>query len=129
IVIFDALRSGPTRATTLAIALPLSIFIFDRLPQTIFIGSFAQSHSSGTAGSVLFGMILIVLFFLVYRMTFAYGPSGGFMGALIAGITAAVVTVVMWLQEPALQNIWHFSSQIQNIFGTPYALIWLIVAY
>lgn len=130
LIAFDALRSGSGRAAVLALALPISEFIYGLLPQTIFIGKLVTGLTNDYAHAAIFLGIFIVIYILTYRLvdTFA-SVSRGFILSVLSGIAATIITVVMWLQEPALTSIWHFSPLVQSIFSGAYALPWLILAY
>ncbi len=127
---FDALRSGSGRAAVLGLALPISEFIFNLLPHTAFLGKILASLSSPVAQAAIFLLIFGLIYVLTYRLVDTFSnASRGFLLALLSGISASIITAVMWLQEPALQVIWHFSPLVQSIFGAPYALFWLLGAY
>lgn len=130
LIAFDALRSGSGRAAVLALSLPIAEFLFGLLPKTMFLGKLISSLSNPMAQAGIFLVIFVVIYILAYRLvdTFANG-SRGLLLAILSGISATIITVVIWLQEPALQAIWHFSPLVQNIFGAAYALFWLLGAY
>ncbi len=131
IVTFDALRSGPSRAATISLAWPIALFAFGLLPQTFLIGKIFLTIQSQSpiAQAAVFLILLVGFFALIYRTTHIFGSSNGFLFALLAGMSATIITITLWLQEPALQVIWHFGPQIQMIFGGAYTLFWLIGSY
>ncbi|HUO55849.1 MAG TPA: hypothetical protein VMU27_00205, partial [Candidatus Paceibacterota bacterium] len=55
--------------------------------------------------------------------------SNGLFFSLLAALSATIITLSMWVQEPVLQTIWHFGSPIETIFSAPYTLLWMLGAY
>ncbi len=127
---FDAMRSGPGRAVVLAIASPISIFLFEILPQTFLVGKMftALSASFVIAGIAL--AIYIVIYLLLHRMTATFsGLSTGLLNSLLAGISGTIAFIILWLQIPALVSLWNPGSQIDALFGLPYALLWFLGSF
>jgi hypothetical protein len=80
--------------------------------------------------AALFVVIFAIFFVLLHRMLYNLGSfSGGFLFSLLSGISATAVIIAMWIQEPALQSIWHFGSQVTTTFSGSYTLLWLLGAY
>jgi hypothetical protein len=129
IVALDAMRSGPARASTLAVVAPLSLVLISALPQAFLLGAISQQFSQPAAQVLLFAVVFGVLFMLVHRIIFSFSENGGPLQALIAGVAGAAVVAVVWLQVPALQSLWHFGPQVQMVFGETYRLWWLFIAY
>ena len=129
LVALDALRAGSSRAAALSLAMPLSVFAFSELSQTIPIAPFLTQFSAPIAQAVLFGIIVAVLFLFIKRILGMWGDnSEGPLQALLAGIACAGVAATVWLQIPALDSLWHFGPQVQLIFGEAYRLWWLVGA-
>lgn len=129
VITFDALRSGVSRAAAMCLAWPAAILAFQLLPNTVFVGKALSPLTSPFAQAVLFLMLLVVFFALIYRTTHIFGSSNGFLLAFLAGISATVTTVALWVHEPVLQAVWHFGPQIQSIFGSAYTALWLLLAF
>src|SRR5437773_2532893 len=114
IVALESFRAGSNRAAALALALPATLMALSALPKAFLIGPLIQQVSGQVPEALLFGAVLFVVFMLIHKMFGFYGDSSGsFMSALIAGIATAVIAVVVWLQQPALQSLWHFGPQVQ----------------
>jgi len=129
VIALDAMRSGSARAGSIAIAAPLALLLSGAVSQAAFIGSVVGQFSGASAQALLFGAIFIVTFLFVNRIVDSFSGSGGLVQATFAGIAATAVLLVVWLQVPGLQSLWHFGPQIQMIFGEAYRFWWLIVAY
>lgn len=126
IIAADAMRSGSGRASTLALAFPLAAFALAELPKAVFLGPVVANIGGGYAGAVVFGALVAVFYFFVRRIIGLWGDDGGPGPGLAAGIGCTAVLVVIWLQVPALNSLWHFGPQIQLVFGEAYRLWWLL---
>lgn len=126
---FDAMRSGSARAAALAIALPLTQILLAALPSAIFAGSIASQFPEGRGQALLFAIVFALLFLAVYRIVYSFSDMGGMLQGVIAGVSAAAIAVVIWLQVPALESVWHFGPQVHALFGEPYRFWWLVAAY
>lgn len=130
LITFDAMRSGSGRAAVIAVAFPLSVFAYELIPHTFFLGNFANALSTPVLQAGLFILTFGIFFLLLHRMVYNLGAfSGGFALALLSGISATVAAIAMWIQEPALQNIWHFGPLVETVFGGSYTLGWMLLAY
>ena len=126
----DALRSSGVRESALSLTLPATIFALGMLPQAIFIGSVSNQFSTPVLQAVLFGIMFVVVYVLVYRVIGLWSVgTGGPIEALIMGVGAAAVLVVVWLQVPALDSLWHFGPQVHAVFGEAYRFWWVAAAY
>ncbi len=130
VVALETFRAGSNRAAALALALPAALMVLAALPTAFFIGPMVSQFSGGMQGAVLFSVVLFGLFILIHKMFGFYGDSSGsFFQALIAGIATAAIAIVVWLQEPALQALWHFGPQVQAVFAEAYRFWWILLAY
>lgn len=130
LIAFDAVRAGSGRAIALALALPASLFLIVELPHAILLSGISAQFGTPILKSALFGIVFIITYLLVRRITGTYGNGGGAMiQALLTGIATVSVVVVVWLQLPELQSVWHFGSHVQAIFGEQYRFWWIIVSY
>lgn len=126
----DAMRSGTARAATLAVVFPLTFFFSGILSHVAILGPMTAKITAPFMQAAIFGLLFAVLFFLVYRIMYAFGGSGSMpFASVVASLAATIITLVVWLQVPALQSVWHFGPQIQAVFGVAYAFWWLIAAY
>ncbi|MEK7601760.1 MAG: hypothetical protein AAB480_04485 [Patescibacteria group bacterium] len=126
----DALRGGPSRATALALALPLTLLVAGALPDARLMGGIASQLTSPLLGALFDGILLVIVFICMYRITDTYGADSSHpIQALFSGVAVAAIAVVIWLQIPALDSVWHFGPQIQALFGDVYRFWWLLIAY
>lgn len=130
LVAFDSLRSGTSRAIALALAMPASILFFSLLQHAAVIGKFTAQFTSLSLQATLFGIVFAGTYILARRMAMRYsGNEGAVIQSVLAGAATAFVVVVLWLQVPALQSIWHLGAQVQNIFGEIYRFWWILGSY
>lgn len=125
----DAIRSGPTRATALMLSLPAALLLIDKLPDAIFLGPVAAQFTTPLAQAGLFAVVTVAFFFVIHRVIFTFSNGLAPLQALIAGIAAAIVLVVIWLQVPGLEAVWNFGDQVQAVFGEAYRFWWLAASY
>ena len=128
-VTVDAVRAGSVRACAFALSLPVSFFLFQLIPQTIVLGPLTAAFQSPIEKAVIFLILEVVLFVCVHQMLFSYDRYSSVFSAVVAGLSATVVVLVIWIQIPALQSLWHFDGQVQTIFGGSYSFLWLIASY
>lgn len=129
LVAADALRAGSTHATALSVSLPVSLFLYSTLSKTIIIGSFLGQANSSIAQAAIFLILEVILFVCINQMLYSFEHFTSLLSSTVAAFAATVVVLVIWLQVPALQSLWHFDGQIQTIFGASYSFFWLIAAY
>lgn len=125
----DALRSGPARAATLALALPAALLLQHMLSIAAYLGPIVAGFGSSMKDIIVFAVIIVFLYVVVHRIVFSFSDSGGPLPALIGGVAATIVLVVVWLQVPALDSLWHFGAQVEAVFAGSYRFWWLLVAY
>ncbi|HEY4514373.1 MAG TPA: hypothetical protein VJH69_03575 [Candidatus Paceibacterota bacterium] len=130
LIAIDAIRSGPSRAISLSIAIPISFFLNSAFYGTKFLGALSAKISSPLSQAALFIALLVVIYLLVRRMMDQYGNSGGTLTqAAICGISSSVLFLVIWIEVPSLESIWKFGPQVQAIFGGAYQFWWTLGAY
>ena len=130
VVVIDSFRAGSSRAAVFAVSLPLTSLLFTFIPQTVLLDKVSHALSNKPLQLGLFGVLFVIIFLFVYSITHSLGSSSrGMLQAVLSGLSASIVAVVMWIREPVLQFAWHFGSLPQLIFGAPFALFWLLGAY
>jgi hypothetical protein len=129
LVAADALRAGSTRAAALSISLPITLFLFQMIPQTVLLGSLSGQFHSSLEQAIIFFVLEAVLFVCLNHMLFSFDQYTSLLSSFVAAFVATVVVLVVWTQVPALQSLWHFDPQVQAIFGDPYRFLWLIFSY
>lgn len=128
-VALDSLRNGPARAASVALALPATLLLVGALPQALFLASFSLQFETPVGQLIIFAIVFGLLFFAIHRVVFNFSESRGPLQALMAGLAAAVILVVVWLQVPALQSVWDFGPQVEAVFGETYRFWWLVASY
>src|SRR3989344_5979562 len=129
-IAFDALRSGLGRVTALALSLPATLFLAGSLSQARILSGVAGQFSTPLLKAVLFGIVFAAAYLLVRRMAPSYATgSGEVIQALLAGVAGTITLVIVWLQVPELQAVWHFGSQVQAVFGEAYRFWWIALSY
>jgi hypothetical protein len=130
LITFDAMRSGSGRASVIAVTFPVAAFLSNLLPHTFLIGNAIKSLTTPLIQGGIFILLFVLIFICMHRIIYNLGGiSRGLFFSFLSGISAVIVAVVMWLQVPALNALWHFSTTIQSIFGISYAFFWMIGAY
>ncbi len=130
LVSLECFRAGPARAISVALSLPFALLLRDALASAAIAGPFASSFTTPVLQAALFALLFGTSYFLIYRMMFSFDvASPGLAQAILSGIAAAVVVVVIWTMTPALQDTWHFGESVQSVFGAAYRFWWLLGAY
>jgi hypothetical protein len=119
---------GSAVAVTLTLAAPLALLVTQALSSAAFLGSVAQQFPTGTPQALLFLAVLIAVSILIHRITSSFSDGGGMLTSLVAGLAVTAVLIVVWIQVPALQSLWHFGPQVQAVFGAAYRFWWLLSA-
>src|SRR3989338_2929609 len=130
LIAFDSVRPGTARASALALSLPVTLFLISALPHAKVLSGIAGQFATPALKAVLFGIVFVVAYILVRRMSVPNrNNSGASIQALIAGVATVAVVVVVWLQVPELQSVWHFGAQVQSVFGEAYRFWWVTGAF
>ena len=124
----DALRSGIARATALSIALPLAFILHQFLNTAVLLGPLVTPVVSPLAQALIFGVLLVALFILVYKMVDSYSADTyGIFSAILVGLATTTVLVVVWSLVPSLMSFWDFGASVQSVFGEGNRF-WLLLA-
>ena len=130
VVTIITLRFGTQYAVAFSLAAPLTIFIYNALPWTAFIGSYTTNLVNPSIQGAVAGGMFVGLGTLIFRMMPRNLLAGAFpIQAIISGIATAIVLVVALLQLPALQVFVPLSPLIHTIFGPSYNIFWMLAAY
>lgn len=130
IVTIITLRAGTQYAVAFSLAAPLTLFVYNALPWTAFIGQYSSQLVIPSLQASAVGVILLALCVLIYRMMPRNLLTGSFpIQAIIAGFAAAVILAVVLLQFPAITTFVPLSPLMHTIFGPSYNLFWLLAAY
>jgi len=131
LIALDSLRSGIGRACAISLALPAALLLFSLSQKTIILKDVDALNSSPLIQLAIFGIIALACYLLARRMALEYIESGTGepIQALLAGGAATVVLIVVWLQLPMTDSVWHLSDRVQAVFSESYRLVWLLGAY
>ena len=130
LVALDALRSGGARAAVLGVAFPLSVFLYNQIPQTYYVGALLKGVTNPIPATAIFFGVFAAAYLISSRLVNFFGEGArGITTAFLSAGAATIITLVSWLQVPVLTTAWHFGPHIQTVFGLPYALPWLLLAY
>lgn len=125
----DAMRTGPARATALVLSLPAALLVMSQLSNALFLGPLFAQFSSPPAQAAIFAAIAVLLYIATHRLIFTFSNSLGPLQALVVGFAATAVLLIVWLQVPGLDALWHFGDQVQAVFGAAYRFWWLVGSY
>ena len=128
-VALDTMRSGTARASALALSLPATLILTNSLPQASFLGPFTEAFTAPAIHVFFFAVLFILIYFATHRTIFVFSDGGGIIQSCIAGISAIVILVLIWLQFPAFDSMWNFGDQVRTIFAPAYEFWWFIAAY
>ncbi|MDO8561545.1 MAG: hypothetical protein Q7S05_01830 [bacterium] len=129
LIAFDAVRSGLGRVTSLVLSLPATLFLISALPHAKVLSGLTEQFSAPLLKAVIFGVVFVATYLLVRRMSDPYETKRGeVIQALLAGVAGTAIAVVVWLQVPELQSVWHFGPQVQAVFGEQYRFWWLLIS-
>lgn len=117
------------RAASLALALPIALYIFGAIPQTYFLGDFAKQLANPYAQAGIFALLAAIIFTCIHQMILTFDVSSSFTSSAVSGLAAVIMILVVWVQLPALEQIWHFGPQIHAIFGASYRVFWIVASY
>ena len=129
ILVSVAVRWGTSRACVVAVTLPVSVFMFSLINDSVGTAAIVSHVTSPLMQSLVFLGILVFVYIMTYRMYRGYiGEGEGLWLAFLAGLATSFVVLVVWIHTPALGSIWEFSSQIKSVFGSSYAFWWMIIS-
>lgn len=122
------LRLGASFAISLCLSLIVGNALFAALPNTFMLGGMLQGTTPMVAAAI-YGALVLVLTFVMYRMTSTLSDdSARPLFAIATGLAATVVVLTLWHVTP-LATLWHFNPMIQGIFGDTYRFFWLLLAF
>ncbi len=129
VLLIDALRVGSSRISTLAIAALLSLLIESAVTSAAFLGPVVAQLSTPVLQAAFFGILFVLTYILIRRVFIDYGELHGQpLQAIFAAIAVTIIIVVVWLQVPALDAVWHFGDQVRAVFSEAFRFWWLLVS-
>ena len=131
LIALDSLRSGIGRACAIALALPLAFVLYSQFQKAFFVSQIEILFTNQLAQAGVFILLSLAAYILVRRMASDYIDSGTGepIQALLAGGAATIVCIVIYLQVPVFDSLWHLSDRVQAVFSESYRLWWLLGAY
>ncbi|OGG79171.1 hypothetical protein A3A39_03575 [Candidatus Kaiserbacteria bacterium RIFCSPLOWO2_01_FULL_54_13] len=127
---FDCVRSGARRVCTLALALPPTVILAESLSKAEILGGITGQFSTPMLEAVLFGILLVGMYVLIARIGLSWGEEAGqTIQAALAGVALTAIVVTIWIATPALDQLWNFGPQVQQIFGESYRFFWLLGSF
>jgi hypothetical protein len=58
------------------------------------------------------------------KIILAFDLGGGIFPAILCGVAVILFLLIIWVQVPALSNVWSFSPSIQAAFGDQFRFYW-----
>lgn len=124
------LRMGASISIAFSLALLVANILYAALPYTFVLGDMLSGITSPYVAAGLYGVITLVLTFVLYRMTSTLSDdSARPLFAIATGMATSVVVLTVWHLAPQLQGLWQFSNLIEGAFGASYRLYWLLLAF
>lgn len=124
------IRGGGHRIGAAAIALPLASFLFSLLPKAAYVGGMLSQFPTPIMQPGILAALFVISFMFISKIGIVYGSDAGRpLAAALCGVALAAVFVVTWINTPALNALWQFSSSVVIFFGPQYAFWWLLGAF
>ncbi len=126
----DAIRNGVGRTAAFSVALPLALFMHSLLSSAFLVGSLSFFTSSPMAVALTLLGFIAVSYHFARRVGLEYVDGGrGLVQGIFAAVAATALLIVVWLQVPAFDALWHLSDPIRALFAEQYRLWWLLGSY
>ena len=130
VALVDALRNSTARAAAWAVSAPLTMVFINFLERAAVFSTPIKAMTSPYAASAIFLGLFFALFVLTIRIMYGSGtPLSTPLTAIIASCCVTIISLVVWLQVPALQHLWHFGPIIESLFSSPYVFWWLLGSF
>lgn len=121
----ETFRAGSRKAAALTLALPATYAIHTALGTAALIGDTVPV--SGTVGALVFLTLLAAVFFAAYQIVGRKEmEAGGIATAVLAGAAASATLLAVWMQVPALSDIWQFGPSVEAVYGGAQSFWWMI---
>lgn len=131
ILAIDSLRSGIGRAIALALAAPLSVFLFSFFDSALVLKDIVALQQSAVAQVIVLAGLFVACFILLRRLGIEYYESGVRepIQSLLAAVAATAVVTLVWVDTPILMGVYELGSQIQTLFADSYRLWWILGSF
>jgi len=127
VLAIDGVRSGITRTAALVAASGITLALYPLLAHTVVLSTIVGNLSTPVLQAALFGGLYIFLFLVLFRIIHRYDSySPGLLYALLSALAATASIATVWIASGVLQNVWRFGAPVTSLFGSSYALLWLL---
>jgi hypothetical protein len=129
LALVDALRVGSARISTLAVAALITLVVHQTFAPAVFLGALSATLSTPVLQAALFGVLYVIVFIFIRRVYIDYGElQGQPLQAIVAAVAVTALMLVVWVQVPALQAVWHFGGQVAAVFGDSFRFWWIFAS-
>ncbi|KKW18999.1 MAG: hypothetical protein UY63_C0025G0002 [Parcubacteria group bacterium GW2011_GWA2_51_10] len=123
LVFFATLRKS-SRAVVLALAFLTAIPLQEAAAHSGIIKKiYTQTQY---AELLLVVLVLLASYILIARILGNGVGAPQMVPRLVGAVAATVIVVVVWLEIPVLDSLWHFSDQMRAVFGESSRLWWIL---
>lgn len=127
LLVFDCMRKGSGRAATLVFAALTASFTAQALTSAAYMRPVIAQLTTPSLQAGMFIGIFFFAYVLARRIFPDFGEdSANPLSALLGGLAATAILVVVWLATPQLSALWQFGSHVLAIFGEAYRFWWLL---
>jgi hypothetical protein len=124
------LRFGASLGIALAISLPFALYIYTQLGNLAAVQPYITQYSTGYSGAGVFAAIALIMTVLIYKMTSSVDDVGSRpLAALMTALASVIVIIAVWVQVPALSDVWVFGSTVQFVVRQGYEWLLILGAY
>jgi hypothetical protein len=128
LVALESFRAGTTRAAVLTLTLPIALYMYEALEKAYLISPLIEKITLPYGKAAVFGVLFVGIFFFVSRIFSSFDVGSGAVPAVFSSVSSVVVFLLVWVQVPALQEVWKFGSSLDTAFGDPYRFFWALGA-
>lgn len=125
LVALETFRAGSAKGVSAALSLPLSYYLYSSLDTSYAIGSITSSLTPIAHGGIFLFMCAIT-FFCLSRIIASFDLGGGLLPAILCGTAVVILALVVWIQTPALMELWRFNPSIETAFGELFRFYWTL---
>ena len=128
LVALESFRAGTTRAAVLALSLPIALYMYESLAKAYFIAPLIQKITMPYGKAAVFGVLFVAVFFFVTRIVSSFDIGSGAVPAVFSAVSSVILLLLVWVQIPALQEVWKFGPALDTAFGDPFRFFWALGA-
>jgi hypothetical protein len=128
LVALESFRAGTTRAATLALSLPISLYLYEALSKAYLLAPLVQDISIPYGKAIIFCVLFFVVYFFSSRIVSSFDVGGGILPAVLSALATVILLLLVWAQVPGLHDIWAFGAALDSAFGDLYRFYWALSA-